>query len=155
MALSSSTRIRGCARTVETAIQALNGGAVQAITKTIGHADLTAAATSESIALGTIPAGAIVLGVAASGYTPFTGGSVSACVVDIGSTGDVDAIKDGMNVLAAAVDGQPSTFTAGINPNKYFAAATVLSALFLATGDNVVNLDAGAITFRVVYIVPA
>lgn len=131
-------------------------GLVKVATKTVGHADLTAVAVSESLAFATVPPeGSLILGCRVGLTTPFTGGSVSACVVDIGVTGDVDCIIDGANVFAAAVDGEASAATQGIARNKLItgdAAARTLRALFIATGDNVVNLSAGACRLDVLYV---
>lgn len=123
----------------------------QFIEVTITHADLTAAATSQAVDIGDIPAGAQIRGADIRLATPFTGGSVSACVVDIGDAGDADAIVDGANVLAAAVDGQASTRPLGIAPNKLFDAATTLTATFATTDDNVADLTAGECTIRVLF----
>jgi len=128
---------------------------VRKITTTIGHADLTAAATTQAIAASSaLPPGAQILGVNMRDYTPFTGGSISAVALDVGVTGgDVDAIVDGADVFAAAVDGQVASVTAGIAPFKRFAAATTLAFLFTAS-HNVSTATAGAVTIDVLYNVP-
>ena len=124
------------------------------VEQTIGHADLVAAATTETKNLGApVPAGATIQGVSFPSFTPFSGGSVSNLVVDIGDAGDVDAIRDGVDVDTAAVGGQPSTAPLGIAPNKFYPTATQLLLTFIATGDNTVNLSAGSITVRVYYTV--
>lgn len=124
------------------------------IEKTFAHGDLTAAATSESLDLGSLPPGAVPDGVEVELATPFTGGTVSACVVAVGTTADPDAILASANVFAAAADGQASAQTQGAAPRKRFASGAALKALFTATGDNVVNLSAGACTIRVYYSTP-
>jgi len=123
---------------------------VRKLSLALGEAALTAAATSEAVAIGTIPSGATVLGSEVQLATPFSGGGASTCVVDIGSTGDADAIVDGANLFASAVDGQAATKPAGIAPNKTFATATVLNATVTADV-NVVGLTAGAATIVVYY----
>lgn len=120
----------------------------------VGHADLDAGATTQSLDIGDVPAGAMILGTEVLLATAFSGGSVSNLVVAIGTTGDPDAILASADLDGAAVDGQASTHTAGIAPNKRFAAATTLKALFTATGDYVSALTAGACTLRVYYAVP-
>jgi len=118
------------------------------------EAALVAAATSQTLPIGTLPAGSTVLGVGFPGtFVPFTGGAISAMVGDIGSTGDVDAIRDGIGMFVAAVDGQPSGAPLGIAPNKFFATATVINLTVIATGANVDAATAGALTIRVFYTV--
>mgnify|MGYP001069743208 CR=1 FL=1 len=116
----------------------------------VGHADLTAAATTQTLNVGSLPANAQVRGVDIRVAAAFSGGSVSALSVDIGDAGDADAIVDGANVFAAT-DGQAASLPAGIAPNKRFDAATTITALFTATDDNLVDLTAGACTIRVLY----
>lgn len=131
------------------------GGQVQRRVVTVGHADLTAAAVSEAIAIGAaLPANAHVLGVNVSLATPFSGGGATSCVVDIGSTGDADALIDGANVFAAAVDGMASTRPLGIAPNKIFASSTQLNATFISDV-NVAALTAGSATIEVLFTVLA
>lgn len=128
-------------------------GDVQVVSVTVGEADLTAAATSQAIAIGSsVPAGARILGASIRLTTPFTGGGATSCVVDIGSTGDADALIDGANVFAAAVDGQASTRPLGIAPNKVFTSATQLNATFISDV-NVSALTAGACVVDVYFTV--
>lgn len=117
----------------------------------VGHADLTAAATSESIDFAeALPAGARVLDAFIDITTLFSGGSVSALKVDVGvSGGDTNGfIED-----ATAFTGDPTgrvNGTRGVIPN---AGGVTVAVNVKATGDNVVNLDAGAMTVYVVYSV--
>lgn len=137
-------------------LAALVASGVQYRELTIGHADLSDADTSQTIDLGAeLPAGATIMGVDFSDFTVFSGGTVSQLLLDIGSSGDVDAIRDGVDLDTAAVDGQPSAAPLGIAPNKHFAAATQLLATVVSTGDNLVNLTSGTITIRVFYRVVA
>ncbi len=131
--------------------------ALQKRTVTIGHADLTDADTSQTIDIGAVlPANARILGRSIHTVTAFSGGSVSALAVDIGTSGDVDAIVDGADLFAAAVDGQAATLPDGIAPNKLFASAGAqLIATVVSTGDNLVNLTAGAMTIDVLFSVLA
>ena len=94
------------------------------------------------------------MGVSLDDYTPFTGGAISAMACDVGSTGDTDAIVVGANVLAAAVDGTTTTCPIGAAPNKRFAAATAINAIFRSTGANCAAATAGTVTIRVSYVVP-
>lgn len=133
------------------------GISVQKRTVTVGHADLTDADTSQDVNIGAaLPANARIIGVDVRGFTAFAGGSVSALALDIGTSGDIDALVDGADLFAAAVDGGPSTMPTGIRPNKTFATAGAqLVARFVSTGDNLVNLTAGAVTIDVLFAVLA
>jgi hypothetical protein len=133
-----------------------SGSGIAKKTATITHANLTTSSTTETENIGTaLPANARILGTNIKLTTPFSGGSVSALVVDIGSSGDPDALVDGADVFSAAVDGQASTRPLGIAPNKHFSTSTQLTALFTATDDDVVNLSAGSVTIEVYYVVLA
>lgn len=130
---------------------------VQKRTVTVGHADLTNAVngSSQAINIGAVlPANARIMGVDLRAYTPFTGGATVSVALDIGSSGDVDALVDGADVLAAAVDSGPSTRPAGIRPNKMFATAGAqLIATFIPDGAHALSvLDAGSIIIDVLFI---
>lgn len=130
------------------------GGAIQKRSITVGHADLTAAATTETENIGDpLPAGATVLGVNILLPTAFSG-ITGPVTVDIGSSGDVDALVDGAN-LATAVDGNASTRPLGIAPNKTFSSATQLLATFLSASGNLVDASAGECTIEVFFTVAA
>jgi hypothetical protein len=127
------------------------GATVQKIEQIIEHSDLTAAATSEAIALGTLPANSFVLGHEIYIETLFSGGSVSAITLDIGGT-DADAIVDGHDVFTGAATGRLTGSTLGVHNAGYFGAEAMV-ATFVATGDNVVNLTAGKLTVTIPYLV--
>lgn len=140
--------------TVEEALAELGPLRPKKRTVTIGHADLTDNDTSQTVNIGaTLPANARIIGHSIRAVTAFAGGTVSALAVDIGTSGDIDAIVDGADLFAAAVDGQAATMPAGISPNKLFASAGAqLIATVVSTGDNLVNLTAGAMTIDVFFI---
>jgi hypothetical protein len=121
------------------------------ISVTIGHADLTAAALTQTINLGSpLPAGAQILGRSLRLTQAFSGGSVSALVVDIGGT-DADAIVDGESVFTGATTAKAGI--SGIDPNGVLGGQQ-LTATFIATGANVVDLTAGSVTIDILYAVP-
>lgn len=129
-------------------------GGISYVEVTVTTAELNDADMSEDENIGNaLPANAQVLGVDIRVATAFSGGAVSALVVDIGSTGDIDALVDGADVFSAPVDGQAATRPLGIAPNKRFATSTQLIARFLATGGNLADLTAGSCTIRVLYTV--
>lgn len=119
-------------------------------TATAGATTIDAAAAFQSINIGaTVPAGSWVVAVDITDLTVFSGGSVGDFTLDIGTSDDVDALVDGANLYAAAVDGGPSSMPLGVRPHKYFATAKQLTAKFMCGSDNVANATAGAVTIRV------
>lgn len=125
-------------------------------TVTIGHGNLTDADGSQTINIGAVlPANARILSVDMHTFTPFSGGGAGAVTVDVGTSGDADALVDGADLFAAAVDGGPSTMPAGIRPNKLFASAGAQLIATVAADVNVADLDAGAVTIDVLYCVLA
>lgn len=116
-----------------------------------GAEHINAAAASQAINIGaTLPAKTYIVGVAIHTVTAFSGGSVGDFTVDIGTTDDPDALIDGANLFAAAVDGQAATRPLGIAPNKYFSAAGAqLKATFACGSDDVGDATAGAVTIDV------
>lgn len=125
------------------------------LTDTFTHADLTAAATSETLNVGAaLPANARIYGFNIKLATPFSGGGAAAVSVEVGSAGDADAIVDGADLFAAAVDGQASSAPAGIAPYKHFALSTQITATF-TSNVNVADLDAGSVTIEIYYFIAA
>lgn len=133
------------------AITALPAG-VQRLSLSMTEADLTDADGSQALSIGTIPAGATVLGVAIKGVTAFSGGVASDLTIDVGDATDVDALVDGANAFGAAVINGNASAPAGAYPNKYYATATELFATFICGSDDVADLTAGAATIEVLYI---
>lgn len=131
-------------------------GLVKVLSLSVGFADLTAAATSQSLDFAAaLPEGARWIAARVGLTTPFTGGVMSAVVVDVGTPGDVDALVDAADVFAAAVDGEASAVPEGIAPHKVITgdtAARTPAALFLGTGDNVQDLTAGACQIDIYYV---
>ncbi len=143
------------ASTAEAVALAGAGVSIQKRTVTVGHADLTDADTSEDENIGAaLPANARILGVAIKLATPFAG-ITGPVTVDIGSSGDIDALVDGANLTDAAVDGMASTMPLGIAPFKHFALATQLVARFLSASGNLADCSAGAVTIDVHFAVLA
>lgn len=111
------------------------------------------ASTSQVRAMGTLPAGAFILGYSVELAEAFTGtGPLSALTVDVGTAGDADSIIDGADLFTAAVDGKASDAPAGIHSQGRYGGGT-LNATFAATGGNLNALTAGDATIRVVYVV--
>lgn len=127
------------------------GAAIQKLEQVIEFSDLTAAAVTEAIALGTLPATAYVLSHEIYIETLFSGASASACVLDIGGT-DVDAIVDGHDVFTGAATGRLTGSTLGVHSEGYFGSQAMV-ATFTATGDDVADLTAGKLTITIPYLV--
>lgn len=141
---------------VEDALTEIGVIRIRKASLTIGHADLTDADNSQVVPFGAaLPANARILHVAVKLATPFTGGTTSAVTFDVGTTGDADALVDGANVYAAAVDGYASSVPLGIAPNKHFSSAPTLNVTVANVGDTLLNLTAGAATVEVFYFVMA
>lgn len=139
----------------ESSVLADAGVSLQKRTVTVGHADLTDADTSEDENIGAaLPANARILGTNIKLTTPFAG-ITGPVTVDIGSSGDIDALVDGANLTDAAVDGQASTMPSGIAPNKHFATSTQLVARFLSASGNLADASAGSVTIEVYFAVLA
>lgn len=121
-----------------------------------GAQHINAAAATQTINIDTaLPANSRIVGVDIHTLTPFSGGTVGDFTVDIGTSGDVDALIDGADLFAAAVDGGPATIPQGIRPNKFFAAGGQLIATFRCGSDDVGDATAGAVTIDVLYVVLA
>jgi len=117
------------------------------------HSDLTASATSEAINIGdTLPANARIIAVGITVATAMSGGSAGAVTVDVGTSGDADALVDGANIFAA-VDGQAATRPLGIAPNKVFVTEGAQLIATVIADVNVVALTAGDVTIDVLFVV--
>lgn len=123
------------------------------LTQEITHADLTAAATTEAISITGFPANAYPIHGRVGLKVAFSGGSVSELTVQLGDTADPDGLMTAVSVFTGASLDQLGA--AGIEAGIGTAAlesAYAPEALFTATGDNVVNLDAGKLEVRIAYI---
>ena len=117
----------------------------------VTHADLTAAATSEAIDIGSaFGDDVVVLGCLIDVTTLFSGGSVSAITAEVGiDSGDTDAMMTALDVFTGAATGKKTGY--GVGPAGWYGGIQP-SILFSATGDNVVNLTAGDLTVTIYYI---
>lgn len=124
---------------------------VYVFTETIGHADLTAAATEEAITLSSPPTNCIILGGCIELDTDFSGGSVSALTAEIGDAADPNELAAAVDVFTGAgaglKDGEPTAVT-GLG----FKTAYAPQVRFAATGDNVINLSAGSLNAHLYYV---
>lgn len=128
-------------------------GTIQTRTVTIGHADLTDADGEQSINIGAaLPANSMILAVDVALATPFSGGTATSVLLDIGTSGDPDAIVSNCNLFAAAVDGKASSMPAGIAPFKLFTGAGAQLLATIAADDDVADLTAGSCTVTVSFV---
>lgn len=121
------------------------------LTKQITHADLTDADTQQQIDFDSaLPAGALVVGAYAQVTTAMSGGSVSACTADLGiKSGDTDCFLDAVNIFTGAPS--KASVPRGVAVPGHHGGGTP-TIIVDSTGDNLVNLDAGDVTFVLVYI---
>lgn len=142
---------------VVTDLNAMDTAAITKRSVAVAYTDLAAGNTngaSVAINIGAaLPANARILSANIRLATPFTGGSASAVTVDIGTTGDPNAIVAAADVLSAAVDGQASSMPFGIAPFKFFSSAGAqLKATFTPDGGHqLANLTAGSCTIEVLF----
>lgn len=132
------------------------------IAKQIDHTDFTAAAVSEAVLAFSLAAGVVIHDAFFQLDTVFSGGSVSAITGALGiSGGDVDAFVEEVDIFTGASTGRLFNTQASRGVLLYDATAGILSPLFgndvgtsaievdvtaVATGDDVVALDAGQVT---------
>jgi len=116
-----------------------------------GHADFTAAATSESLDIPGLPADCVVLAAEMDVTELFDdGGTMSAIVAQIGVSGDEDAYVDDVDVHdATGSTGRQNNNTGTDYP--YVNDGATPKFTIVATGANVSTLSAGSATARVFY----
>ena len=125
--------------------------------KTIGHADLTAASNGlqQDILLGTLPPGAVILGRSVYLNTYFTGGSATAVTLAIGTgqAGDPDAIRDEMNIFDTTTNDIQLQGTDGVSPMGPREGDVYMQ--FDCDGSHtLLGLTAGEVTVELYYAVP-
>ena len=142
---------QGASDDLKSFIAALRLHAPKRISLTVGEADLTAGATTQSLNLGAaLPDGAMVIAHSIRVPTPFSGGGITDMKVAIGTAGDDDSILASADV-DAATDGMASTYTLGIAPFKFFATGAQLLAKFTSAGANVSAATAGQCIIDLLY----
>ncbi len=121
------------------------GAGIQKLRFSITHADLTDADTSQSIALFTLGPNDAIAGVRIKHSAAFTGGSVSACTVSVdGAVDGVGAYATAFNIFQAAAN-TTLQWSQCLKNGTAASTGQVVSATFTSTGDNLVNLTAGAV----------
>ncbi len=144
----------------ETTLAEIGARRLQTRTATIGHADLTNAvngsAETENVGV-VLPANARIVGCDVLLTTPFTGGAVAACVLDVGVAGAIESLIKDLDVLGSAgatsyAGGQvPSTAT---RPRGAYGGAQIIATFTPDGGNPLVDLTAGALTITVDFFLP-
>lgn len=116
-------------------------------TQRIQHSDLTAAATTEAIAITGFPSDSFPLGVIIELDTAFSGGGSGSCTVAIGDAGDPKEWSDELSVFTGVAagwynDDGTGMIAAGRLPLMWFEEAYTPIATF-KSDVNVADLDAG------------
>ena len=124
---------------------------VYVFSETIGHADLSAAATEEVITLTSPPTNCIILGGCVELDEVFAGGTASAVTAEIGDAADPNELAAAVDVFTGAdlglKPGVPTAFT-GLGVQTAYAPVV----RFVSTGDNVDSLTSGSLTAHLYYI---
>ena len=121
----------------------------------------TAAATTATVALATMPAGAIITGTDVKHSAQFSdgAGSITDVSVSIGSAGGGATFYDSARSIGeVTAAGNTALYTATMF-KRYTAASEALNAVFTATGANFGNgsatsLTGGSVTIRYCYVNP-
>lgn len=131
--------------------QMIGGGAPMVLRKTITHEDLTAAALTQSIALGTLPTLARFRAGSVKLNTAFSGGSATAVTLSLGGTDD-DGLIASRDIFTGASTAE--TFTP-LGVQAAAALAVQLGGQAIAakfTSDvNVALLTAGSVTITLIF----
>lgn len=159
--LFTAEDVEGALAEVRTIANALTGAVKRTVTIAYNNAALVAASTNGAAATvnvgAVLPANARILSADARSFTAFAGASMATFSLQLGTSGDVDALISACDLLAAAVDGGPSTFTRGIRPNKTFvsAEAQLIATLTPDGSHKCSDLTSGSITLDVFFFVAA
>jgi hypothetical protein len=141
------TQLQSDVGDLETAVLGLQGASVTARTFAFDHDDFDAAALTQAINAGAVmAAGAVFLGASLNVTEIFGGGAVSDVVIDVGVTGNADAL-----IADADGEGVAVTNSSALLP----ASAAQPIVTITTTGGNVVALTTGEATLTLYYFVPA
>lgn len=121
----------------------VDGHGILVVSKTIGEADLTAAATSQSINLTAAPlVNVIPIGAFVDLTTAFGGGGAASCTVELGDAGDSDRMAAAVNIFTGQAAGKKDGVQTAFNG---FRASYAPQATFTANV-NVTLLTTGSLT---------
>jgi hypothetical protein len=139
--------------------KSINTAMPRMIKKRIQHTDLTAASTSQTVVFDdVVPSHAAIIGMWMKVDTFFTGGSVSACVVDFGDDRDSDGWYQNQSVFTVVASDAYRRVPSTPGPELVNRGGDIWTVVrtpqveFTATGDTVNNITAGDATFYVMYV---
>jgi hypothetical protein len=113
--------------------------------------DFATAATTNSIDLFSLPAGAVILAVKLKHSVPFTGGALSAYTISVGITGTLAKYLAAQNVFAAV---SPTNYGLGATiGGESHTASTPIKATATSTGGNLSVATAGIVDVWVLWSV--
>lgn len=119
---------------------------------TVGYAAASAAATTKSVSLSGFPADAAPIACEMVVDTDFAGGSVSACVVEVGDAGDTDELLTSSNVFTGVQNTAWVQTDAAARVGKFHReTAYAPEVKFTSTTDNLDALTAGSLRVRIYY----
>jgi hypothetical protein len=130
---------------------ASTAGALQKRTVTVGHATLTDAVAGEAQAINigaVLPANAVVIAREVALATPFSGGGVSSCLLDVGGT-DVDAIVNALELITDAPTESEVNAAGGIKPQGGYSAQQLVATFTPDGGHTLADLTAGSVVITV------
>jgi hypothetical protein len=129
-----------------------------AIRKTIVEADLAGSSSNGAalaISLGTMLPGTVVLARAVKVTVYFTGGGATTCTLQIGTTGDPDAVMAALNILDTTTLNRWLQGTAGIEPvGPGFAGVELFATLTPDAGHNLAALTTGSLEIELYVSTP-
>ncbi len=101
-----------------------------------------------------LPANAVVLGHSIVVATPFTGGSVSSVLLDIGGT-DIDAITAALELVTDQPTATEKKAAIGVMPQGAMSAQQLVATFTPDVGHDLEDLTAGDVTITVWYSILA
>lgn len=129
-------------------------GILQKRELTIGHADLTSVVNGESMAFNigsVLPAGAVVLGHSITGVTGFSGGAVSALLLDIGVAGSLESIVKDLELITDAPTASELEAAVGLRRQDEYGAVQLVATFDPDAGNPLADLTAGSVTIKVFF----
>ena len=128
---------------------------LQSRTVTVGHADLTeaVAGTPQVVNVGDVlPTGAVVLGHSVVSGVAFSGGGVTACVLDLGGTAD-SAILSNLELITDAPTAAELKPAVGLLPVGSYSAEQLVATFTPDGGAALSALTAGSVSITVFFAV--
>lgn len=111
---------------------------------TFTYLQLQAAAVSNTALVVSLPANAILSGLAVKHSAAFTGGAISACIAQLGIASDSGKFVDNFDIFQAPSD--TAFANSGTAYIASFVSATALNLKVVATGANLNALTSGSVT---------